>query len=102
MPEGLSKFIGELDKRMQCAPARCEGACRGGLHPPARQRYSICSFQGTVISITGALKGSWCQSDRNTPVPIPNTTVKTVSSDNTWRETAWEDSPVPGVMKPTR
>ena len=47
-------------------------------------------------------KSSWCQSDRNTPVPIPNTKVKTVSSDNTWWVTAWEDSPVPGVMKPTR
>ena len=32
---------------------------------------------------------------RKPPVPIPNTVVKTHSSENTWRATAWEDNPLP-------
>ena len=31
-----------------------------------------------------------------TPVPIPNTTVKTETAENTMLETAWEDRWVPG------
>ena len=31
-----------------------------------------------------------------TPVPIPNTTVKTWAAENTMLETAWEDRWVPG------
>ena len=30
-----------------------------------------------------------------TPVPIPNTMVKTDAADNTWLETAWEDRWLP-------
>ena len=30
-----------------------------------------------------------------TPVPIPNTTVKTLAAENTMLETAWEDRWVP-------
>ena len=29
------------------------------------------------------------------PVPIPNTEVKLVRVESTWRETAWEDRSVP-------
>ena len=29
------------------------------------------------------------------PVPIPNTEVKLISVENTWRATAWEDRAVP-------
>ena len=32
-----------------------------------------------------------------TPVPIPNTTVKTFTADSTMRVTAWEDRWVPGI-----
>ena len=32
---------------------------------------------------------------RKTPVPIPNTVVKTHSGENTWEETPWEDSSLP-------
>ena len=32
---------------------------------------------------------------RETPVPIPNTTVKTRAADNTWLETAREDRWLP-------
>ena len=34
-----------------------------------------------------------------TPVPIPNTTVKTLAAENTMLETAWEDRWVPGSKK---
>ena len=34
-----------------------------------------------------------------TPVPIPNTTVKTWAAENTMLETAWEDRWVPGSKK---
>ena len=29
--------------------------------------------------------------DEGPPVPIPNTEVKLIRADNTWRVTAWED-----------
>ena len=35
----------------------------------------------------------------DTPVPIPNTTVKTKAAENTMLETAWEDRWVPGSKK---
>ena len=31
----------------------------------------------------------------DTPVPIPNTKVKTQSADDTWLETAWENKWLP-------
>ena len=34
-----------------------------------------------------------------TPVPIPNTTVKTWAAENTTLETMWEDRWVPGSKK---
>ena len=34
-----------------------------------------------------------------TPVPIPNTTVKTQAADGTMLETAWESRRVPGLQK---
>lgn len=37
--------------------------------------------------------------DEATPVPIPNTVVKFVSSDNTAGATQWEDSPLPGNLR---
>ena len=35
----------------------------------------------------------------DTPVPIPNTTVKTKTAENTMLETAWEDRWVPDPSK---
>ena len=35
----------------------------------------------------------------DTPVPIPNTTVKTRSADGTMLETAWESRRVPDIKK---
>ena len=34
-----------------------------------------------------------------TPVPIPNTTVKTFTADGTMRATAWESRWLPGSLK---
>ena len=34
-----------------------------------------------------------------TPVPIPNTEVKLLSADDTWRETAWESRTLPLLLK---
>ena len=34
----------------------------------------------------------------DTPVPIPNTKVKTQSADDTWLETAWENKWLPDSM----
>ena len=36
-----------------------------------------------------------------TPVPIPNTTVKTQSADGTMLETAWESRWVPDLLTKT-
>ena len=37
------------------------------------------------------------------PVPIPNTEVKLISVENTWRATAWKDRAVPTrIEKATR
>ncbi len=35
---------------------------------------------------------------RKTPVPIPNTVVKTHIGENTWRATAWEDNSLPAPI----
>ncbi len=37
----------------------------------------------------------------DTPVPIPNTTVKTQAADDTWRETARESKRLPDSIKKT-
>ena len=34
-----------------------------------------------------------------TPVPMPNTTVKTHTADDTWRGTAWESKWLPEMKK---
>ncbi len=53
------------------------------------------SFQGARTEIlTVRVNGG-----EGTPVPIPNTVVKLVNGDNTWLETAREDSSTP-TLKP--
>ncbi len=37
-----------------------------------------------------------------TPVPIPNTVVKTFSADDTARETVWESRSLPGLLSPLK
>ena len=39
------------------------------------------------------LAGAYC--DEVPPVPIPNTEVKLISAEDTWREAAWENRAVP-------
>ena len=36
--------------------------------------------------------------DEEPPVPIPNTEVKLICADNTWRATAWEDRSMPAPV----
>ena len=36
--------------------------------------------------------------DEVPPVPIPNTVVKLIYVENTWRATAWEDRKMPTYM----
>ena len=43
----------------------------------------VCS---EIVGVTG---------DEDPPVPIPNTEVKLISVENTWRVTAWEDRAMP-------
>ena len=51
----------------------------------------------SVLSVRGTLK---CgdDSEEDTPVPIPNTEVKLLSADDTWRETAWESRTLPLIL----
>src|SRR5215472_8149990 len=37
----------------------------------------------------------------DTPVPIPNTAVKTARADGTWRESSWESRSSPGFFAKT-
>ena len=52
-------------------------------------KYS-CSIQ-CKVGVTG---------DEDPPVPIPNTEVKLISVENTWRVTAWEDRAMPTCLEP--
>ena len=59
----------------------------------------LCNFQRTSWKprIIGRqqTKVCWWPSERIPPVPIPNTVVKTLSGENTWRATSWEDNSLP-------
>ena len=61
--------------------------------------YILCNFQRMSWKprIIGRqqTKVCWWPSKRKPPVPIPNTVVKTLSGDNTWRATSWEDNSLP-------
>ena len=46
------------------------------------------NFEGTVQAALSATCGD--NSEEVTPVPIPNTVVKLLSADDTWRATSWE------------
>ena len=48
-----------------------------------------------AISSVLAKRIRWWQIVRKPPVPIPNTVVKTLSGENTWRATSWKDSSLP-------
>ena len=42
------------------------------------------------------LAGAYC--DEVPPVPIPNTEVKLICAEDTWREAAWENRAVPAYI----
>src|SRR4051794_11423801 len=41
----------------------------------------------------------WRDSERETPLPIPNRAVKPLSADGTWRATSWESRSPPVLLK---
>ena len=45
------------------------------------------------MNLTNSIVGA--NGDEDPPVPIPNTEVKLISVENTWRVTAWKDRAVP-------
>ena len=45
------------------------------------------------------LKLAGANGDEVPPVPIPNTEVKLISAEDTWRVTAWENRAVPAQLK---
>ncbi len=50
-----------------------------------------CSGLPSTIDLSGG------DSDREPPVPIPNTEVKPVSADGTWGATPWESRSLPDI-----
>ena len=44
------------------------------------------------------LNKSGDNSERDTPVPIPNTEVKPFNADGTWTETSWESRKLPDYI----
>ena len=49
----------------------------------------------TIITLF-ILAGAYC--DEVPPVPIPNTEVKLICAEDTWREAAWENRAVPAYI----
>ncbi len=72
-------------------------------HQTSNFQNALCSFEGVMdnhpIQFIPAVKYSRSisgdNSERDTPVPIPNTEVKPFSADGTWWETAWESRSLP-------
>ena len=84
--------------------------------------FTLCSFEGTwstqwrIENAKCRMKARyvrmnfhcaffilhWTTSGDNnaegTPVPIPNTEVKLLSADDTWRETSWESRSLPELI----
>ena len=52
---------------------------------------SLFSFEGAEMQTK--IVGVDC--DEGTPVPIPNTVVKLIRAEDTWRATAWKNRSVP-------
>ena len=51
----------------------------------SKENVSSCSMS-MIVGVTG---------DEDPPVPIPNTEVKLISVEDTWRVTAWENRAMP-------
>ena len=51
---------------------------------------TLFSFEGTIPQVKSGDDGK-----EDPPVPMPNTEVKLLSVDDTWRATAWESRTLP-------
>ena len=60
----------------------------------ARQ-YSIPELAGALKKVPASILGD--HSERDPPVPIPNTEVKPLSPDGTARASVWERRKLPGI-----
>ena len=59
-----------------------------------RSNNEVCETLAVLAKASGTkfvatISGGYCE--KVTPVPIPNTVVKLIYVENTWRVTAWED-----------
>ena len=74
------------------------GAERRKAKESSRSTLALCSCQGAKGEgkpLGRARKISGDNSEREPPVPIPNTEVKPLSADGTWLETARESRTLP-------
>ena len=72
---------------------RCGGIAQLGERLPCKQEVS------GSIPLTSIMSGD--DGERVTPVPIPNTEVKSFSADGTWGATPWESRTSPGLNEST-
>ena len=68
--------------------------------PHARARSGVLEGARQHIRTTEQVSGGNCGGE--TPVPIPNTEVKTASADGTWGETPWESRSPPDFRQRPR
>ena len=61
------------------------------LRPVGQAVKTAASHAVNMGSIPVRVTKSGVDYDEGPPVPIPNTEVKLICADNTWRATAWED-----------
>lgn len=54
---------------------------------------SLFSFEG-LLTLVGD------NDDEDPPVPIPNTAVKLIGAEDTWREASWENKSLPTQINP--
>ena len=96
LEEARSKTNGNFAKQKEVSDC---GAWSNISKELFKMIYILCNFQRTSWKprIIGRqqTKVCWWPSKRKPPVPIPNTVVKTLSGDNTWRATSWEDNSLP-------
>jgi hypothetical protein len=60
---------------------------------------SYCEGSEEFLSrMAGRTRNSGGHGEGETPVPIPNTVVKSLSGESTWRATVWEDSTPPELI----
>ena len=92
----MTRLIGRRCKRSN-AFSRPVLIGRGlGEQISARARYGTLKEKQPATAVTKQSKVPGDHSGGATPVPIPNTEVKTTNADGTWGATPWESRTSPG------